>query len=71
MEIAVKDINKAMQCVNVIATVSEKSELKTYGKDGQYVNLELMDIDDSKQQIKLTIFGQNVQKVGDVKVCTS
>lgn len=64
----VRDIEDKIDCVDVIAEVTTTTGVRTFGTDGKYVNLDLMD---EGYDIKLTVFGDLVSKVEEIKVLIS
>lgn len=49
----------------IVATVTLNSGVRTYANNGKYTNIHLTD---DNEEIKLTVFGENVTKVTDLKV---
>lgn len=66
MSVAINEIDKEMPQLNVVALIDCKSDTKTYGTNGVYMNIELTDR--SCEKIKLTVFGEDVNKVKDLAV---
>lgn len=54
MVIIIKEIIKPVASCDVIAAIKEKTSIKTYGENNQYMSVDLDDDD----YIKLTLFGE-------------
>lgn len=61
----IRDIEKKIDCVDVIAEVTANTGARTFGNNGKYVNLDLLD---DGFVIKLTVFGESVSKVEKIEV---
>lgn len=62
----VRDIEERIDCCDVIATLKATSGVRTFGKTGKYVNL---DLDDEGFAIKLTIFDEkSISMVENIQV---
>lgn len=59
------DISTPIANCEIVASVTLNSGIRTYHNNGKYVNIHLVQAD---EQIKLTVFGDDVSKVVDLEV---
>lgn len=57
----------ANPCIDIIATVEKKDNVKFFGKDGKYIAIILID-KEGKEKIKLTLFNDVVNKAAELQV---
>lgn len=62
--VKIEEIDAALDQCEVTATITTLGEIRSYGKTGKYINIELFD----GANIKLTLFGNDVNKTIGLQV---